>query len=67
MRGLPYSVTVRDIQSFYAPLIPINIIIERDESGRLSGEGEVFFGSHDDAVEAMRKDRSHIGEFARLL
>lgn len=63
MRGLPFSVTVRDIQQFFAPLIPINIIIERDEGGRLSGEGEVSFGSHEDAFSAMRKDRSHIGTY----
>ena len=63
MRGLPFSVTIRDIQNFFAPLIPINVVIERDSSGRLSGEGEVSFGSHDDALTAMSKDRTHIGQY----
>ncbi len=61
MRGLPYSVTIKDIQDFFAPFVPINIIIEQDGTGRLSGAGEVAFGCHDDAVEAMRKDKGHIG------
>ena len=63
LRGLPFTVTVRDIQNFFSPLIPINIVIEKNEVGRLSGEGEVSFGSHEDAVEAMRKDRTHIGMY----
>ena len=63
MRGLPFSVTIKDIQDFFSPLTPINIVIERDETGRLSGGGEVAFGSHDDAVEGMQKDRGHIGIF----
>ena len=63
MRGLPFTVTVRDIQNFFSPLIPINIVIEKNEVGRLSGEGEVSFGSHEDAVEGMRKDRTHIGMY----
>ena len=61
MRGLPFSVTERDIQDFFSPLIPIHISIESDSSGRLSGEGEISFGSHEDAEAAMKKDRGHIG------
>ena len=62
MRGLPFSASERDIANFFAPLAPLRITIERDSFGRPSGEGEVLFSSHDNAVSAMSKDRSHIGK-----
>jgi heterogeneous nuclear ribonucleoprotein F/H len=61
MRGLPYSATEQDIYYFFAPLVPLRIIIEKDALGRPSGQGEVIFHTPEDASSAMRKDKSHIG------
>ena len=63
MRGLPFSAKDRDIESFFAPLVPIKINIDFDHYGRPSGEAEVFFSCHKDAVTAMSKNNAHMGEF----
>ncbi|BHF78589.1 Heteroproteinous nuclear ribonucleoprotein H [Sparganum proliferum] len=61
MRGLPYSVTPDEIAHFLAPLQPVNIHICYNAAGRPTGEADVDFGSHDEAKEAMKKDREKIG------
>ena len=61
LRGLPYSAEEGDITNFFAPLVVIRIEIERDSLSRPSGAAEVEFQSHQDALEAMKKDRQHIG------
>ena len=63
MRGLPFSAKDRDIETFFAPLVPTKINIDFDHYGRPSGEAEVFFGSHKDAVAAMSKNNAHMGVF----
>ncbi|XP_019856017.1 PREDICTED: heterogeneous nuclear ribonucleoprotein F-like isoform X1 [Amphimedon queenslandica] len=61
MRGLPYSASEREIFDFFSPLVPFRVTLEKDTYGRASGEGEVEFCTHEDAVNAMKKDRGHIG------
>ncbi|VDP91887.1 unnamed protein product [Echinostoma caproni] len=61
MRGLPFSATTDDIDRFLAPLQPVNIRIRMNSSGRPTGEAVVDFASHDEAKEAMKKDREKIG------
>ena len=61
MRGLPFSATERDVFDFFSPIVPTKVSIDYDSYGRASGEGEVWFNSHEDAITAMKKDRSHIG------
>ena len=39
----------------------VRIDIERDSIGRPSGGAEVEFQTHEDALEAMKRDRQHIG------
>lgn len=65
MRGLPYSASERDIFDFFSPLVPFRVTLEKDTYGRASGEGEVEFVTHDDAVNGMKKDRGHIGKRGR--
>lgn len=65
MRGLPYSASERDIFDFFSPLVPFRVTLEKDTYGRASGEGEVEFVTHDDAVNGMKKDRGHIGKRER--
>ena len=61
LRGLPYSAEDRDIINFFSPLVIVRIDIERDSIGRPSGGAEVEFQTHEDALEAMKRDRQHIG------
>nr|BAN20945.1 heterogeneous nuclear ribonucleoprotein F [Riptortus pedestris] len=60
MRGLPFRATQADIAEFFRPIIPVSIRILYDNSGRPSGEADVEFSCHDDAVKAMAKDKSHM-------
>ncbi|XP_075903262.1 G-rich sequence factor 1 isoform X2 [Nelusetta ayraudi] len=53
MRGIPFNAAGDDI---------IEILLECGSNGRLTGEADVFFTCHQDAVAAMSKDRKHIGD-----
>ncbi|RZC36291.1 heterogeneous nuclear ribonucleoprotein H [Asbolus verrucosus] len=60
MRGLPFKATAADIADFFKPIIPINVRLLQDHTGRASGEADVEFASHDDAMRAMSKDKGHM-------
>lgn len=60
MRGLPFRATQQDIADFFAPVDPLNIIIMFDDNGRPSGEADVEFETHEEALRAMSKDKSHM-------
>ncbi len=60
MRGLPYKTTDGEIYEFFLPLRPISVRILFDEMGRASGEADVEFATHEDAVKAMNKDKAYI-------
>ncbi|MBN3280987.1 GRSF1 factor, partial [Polyodon spathula] len=62
MRGLPFDVNGLDIVNFFSPLKPVKIHIEFGPDGKATGEADVYFTTHEDAVSAMSKDRSHIGK-----
>jgi len=59
MRGLPFSATEEDIADFFHPMHPIAIQIGY-EQGRASGEADVEFSSHEDAVRAMGRDKCNM-------
>lgn len=61
MRGLPFSVSENDIRDFFQPLSPISVTLTVGRDGRPSGECECDFGSHSQAVEAMKYDKRFIG------
>lgn len=62
MRGLPFSVSGEDIAMFFSPLVVSKLLIEFGPDGRPSGEANVYFRDHQEAVAAMSRDRNHIGE-----
>ncbi|XP_022621445.1 G-rich sequence factor 1 [Seriola dumerili] len=62
MRGLPFQVSGEDIVKFFSPLVVSKILIECGPDGKPSGEAEVYFSCHQDAVAAMSKDRMYIGD-----
>jgi len=63
MRGLPWSAKEKDITDFFQPQVVVKVVMSFDQLGRPSGDAEVYFTSHDDAVAAMQKNRQHIGQF----
>ncbi|RLU15693.1 hypothetical protein DMN91_011448 [Ooceraea biroi] len=60
MRGLPFKATEQDIADFFRPIDPVNVRIILENGGRPSGEADVEFASHEEAVKAMCKDKSHM-------
>ncbi|XP_054895625.1 G-rich sequence factor 1 [Poeciliopsis prolifica] len=62
MRGLPFHVTGEDIVNFFSPLMVSKILVEFGPSGRPSGEADVFFHCHRDALDAMSRDRMNMGQ-----
>ncbi|KDR15006.1 heterogeneous nuclear ribonucleoprotein H2 isoform X1 [Zootermopsis nevadensis] len=60
MRGLPFRATQADIADFFRPAVPINIRLLYDNSGRASGEADVEFATHEEAVKGMSKDKGHM-------
>uniref|UniRef100_A0A4W3IFD6 Heterogeneous nuclear ribonucleoprotein H3-like n=1 Tax=Callorhinchus milii TaxID=7868 RepID=A0A4W3IFD6_CALMI len=60
MRGLPFRASEADIANFFSPLIPVKINFEYGSDGRLTGEADVEFATHEDAVAAMSKDKAHM-------
>ncbi|XP_068576767.1 G-rich sequence factor 1 [Cebidichthys violaceus] len=62
MRGLPFQVSGEDIVKFFSPLVVSKILIECGSEGRPSGEADVYFSCHQDALTAMSRDRMYIGE-----
>jgi heterogeneous nuclear ribonucleoprotein F/H len=45
---------------FFRPLVPLNIRIILESGGRASGEADVEFVTHEEALKAMSKDKSHM-------
>lgn len=60
MRGLPFKAAPQDIAYFFKPIRPMNINILYDNSGRPSGEADVEFECHEDAMRAMRRDKNNM-------
>uniref|UniRef100_A0A4X2LY25 RRM domain-containing protein n=1 Tax=Vombatus ursinus TaxID=29139 RepID=A0A4X2LY25_VOMUR len=60
MRGLPYKATENDIYDFFSPLKPVGAHIEIGYDGRVTGEADVEFATHEDAVAAMSKDKANM-------
>lgn len=47
---------------FFKPLVPVNILLCTDPSGRSTGEADVEFSSVDDAQRALQKHKNNMGD-----
>ncbi|KAJ3588668.1 hypothetical protein NHX12_009522, partial [Muraenolepis orangiensis] len=54
MRGLPYRASETDIYNFFSPLNPVRVHVEVGHDGRVTGEADVEFATHEDAVKGTR-------------
>eukprot|EP00914_Ancora_sagittata_P023791 GHVO01047048.1.p1 GENE.GHVO01047048.1~~GHVO01047048.1.p1 ORF type:complete len:259 (-),score=26.31 GHVO01047048.1:300-1076(-) len=57
MRGLPFQAAEDDIVEFFKPLTPVNITIHYMADGKASGQADVDFATHQEATDAMSRDR----------
>ncbi|XP_048838362.1 heterogeneous nuclear ribonucleoprotein H2-like isoform X2 [Brienomyrus brachyistius] len=62
MRGLPFLATGQDVANFFSPLQPAKICMEYGGDGRASGEADVYFPCHEDAVSAMSRDKARMND-----
>ncbi|UYV69026.1 GRSF1 [Cordylochernes scorpioides] len=60
MRGLPFQVQREEINQFFHPLNVRHFQMDTGPNGRLNGNGEVIFGSHEEALEAMGRNKNYI-------
>ncbi|KAF6731153.1 Heterogeneous nuclear ribonucleoprotein H3 [Oryzias melastigma] len=60
MRGLPFRASEGDVAKFFSPLVPLRVHIDVAPNGKSTGEADVEFRSHEDAVAAMSKDKNHM-------
>ncbi|KFO31163.1 Heterogeneous nuclear ribonucleoprotein F [Fukomys damarensis] len=60
MWSLPYKATENDLYNFFSPLNPVRVHIEIGPDGRVTGETDVEFSTHEEAVAAMSKDRANM-------
>jgi len=61
VRGLPYRATEREITNFFRPLETIACRMLFGNDGRPSGEADVAFLCHQDARDAMAKNKQNVG------
>lgn len=62
VRGLPFHASGEDIVEFFSPLPLSKILMEYGPDGRPSGEADVFFTCHKDAVSGMARDKAYMQE-----
>ncbi|KAK3090545.1 hypothetical protein FSP39_012589 [Pinctada imbricata] len=62
MRGLPFQALDSDIIEFFSPLgvTPVRVEFETGPNGRPTGEANVDFKTHQDAVEAMQNHKKNM-------
>ncbi|KAH9495429.1 Heteroproteinous nuclear ribonucleoprotein H [Bulinus truncatus] len=60
MRGLPFQALEQDVFDFFSPIQPVRCEFEFGDNGRPTGEANVDFATHQEAVEAMKKHKCNM-------
>ncbi|XP_055876218.1 heterogeneous nuclear ribonucleoprotein F-like isoform X2 [Biomphalaria glabrata] len=60
MRGLPFQALEQDVFDFFSPIQPVRCEFEFGGNGRPTGEANVDFATHQEAVEAMQKHKTNM-------
>ncbi|XP_061771750.1 RNA-binding protein 12B-like [Nerophis ophidion] len=61
LKGLPYTVTERDLYEFFNGLRIVNMTLMKNQAGKNNGMCLVKFFSYEEVQEALKKDREYIG------
>lgn len=61
LKGLPYSVTEKEVHDFFSGLLVDEIIFMKNAHGSNNGTGFVKFATREDATEGLKRDRGYIG------
>jgi len=60
MRGLPFAANDQDVFDFFSPIQPVRCEFELNDQGRSTGEANVDFATHQEAVDAMKKHKCNM-------
>ncbi|XP_029359370.1 RNA binding motif protein 12Bb [Echeneis naucrates] len=61
LKGLPFSVTEKEVYDFFGGLLIDEIILLKNNHGSNNGRGLVKFATREDASEGLKRDRKYIG------
>ncbi|KAM7420688.1 hypothetical protein PAMA_015082 [Pampus argenteus] len=61
LKGMPFSVTEKDVLNFFSGLLVDEIVLLKNQKGQNNGTGLVKFATRDDASEGLRRDRKYMG------
>eukprot|EP00117_Sycon_ciliatum_P047868 scpid20772/ scgid34152/ Heterogeneous nuclear ribonucleoprotein H2; FTP-3; Heterogeneous nuclear ribonucleoprotein H&apos; Heterogeneous nuclear ribonucleoprotein H2; Heterogeneous nuclear ribonucleoprotein H&apos len=62
VRGMPPSANASDLTKLFYPIAVMNVLLINDPQGRPTGEADVFFNSHTEAIKALDVKRQ-MGNF----
>lgn len=61
LRGMPFSVTEKDIHKFFVGLAVDGIVLFKNSRGQNNGNGLVTFASKEDARNGLKKHKEYMG------
>ncbi|XP_076009952.1 RNA binding motif protein 12Bb [Genypterus blacodes] len=61
LKGLPFSVTEKEIVEFFSGLLVDDMILLKNASGQNNGQALVKFATTQDACDGLKRDREYIG------
>ncbi|XP_026149724.1 RNA binding motif protein 12Bb [Mastacembelus armatus] len=61
LKGLPFSVTEKEVREFFSGLLVDEVILLKNRYGVNNGKGLVKFATREDASEGLKRDRRYIG------
>ncbi|XP_008283890.1 RNA binding motif protein 12Bb [Stegastes partitus] len=61
LKGLPFTVTEKEIGDFFGGLRVVEIVILKNRDGSNNGNGLIKFATREDSAEGLKRDRQYIG------